>query len=408
METVTSGSLIQDPLAIFVFLLALVALIFGISEWKPLKRFFHFFPPLIFCYFLPMAATTFGVIPQASPLYSWFNKVFLCPILVLLLLSADLRTILRLGPVALGIMVAGSLGIVGGAVLGYAIFGSSVDPQGWKNIGALAASWTGGSANMFAVKAALSIPDEVFSPMIIVDSVMAYTWLGLLISLSGFQSAYARRFRVNKAIEDDIEARVAQWAESSQRPATTRDLLLILGVGMVGGYLCTWGGAQLYEKWKAAAPDSRLLAGVSASTLGVVLATTLGVVAAFTPLRRLEQVGASRVGYAMLYLLLPTFGAQANLREFGQIPYYAAIGAIMLALHGIFVVGVMMLCRAPLVFGAVASQANVGGPASASIVASSFRRELAPLGVLLGILGGIVGTYAGLLTAQICSLFAPR
>jgi uncharacterized membrane protein len=400
--------LIQDPLALFIVLTGIVGAIFAVSEWKFFQPLFRFLPPVVFCYFVPMLATTAGFLPAKSPLYDLMNSVLLYPVLVLLLLSANYRAIMRLGPVALGLMLVGTVGIMLGAVLGYAMFAPRLDPQGWKNIGALAASWSGGSANMVAVKGALEVPDAVFAPMFAVDAVMAYTWLGFLILLSGFQTAYARRVGVNARLQREIEDRVTEWAQAPQRSASTRDLLVIIGTALVAGYLCGWGGRQLFAWLKAAHPTMPGLSSISASTLGVIFASTLGIILSFTPVRRLDDVGASRMGYAMLYLLLPSFGAQADLRELVQLPWYMAVGAVMLLVHGVLVALFMYWLRAPLVFGAVASQANVGGPASASVVASTYQRELAPMGVLLGILGGILGTYAGLITATLCHFFAPR
>lgn len=399
---------IEDPVGIFIFLLGMVGVIFALSELSLLRRLFHVLPPVVFCYFVPMFATTGGLIPAKSSLYPLMNSLLLYPVLILLLLSADFRAMVRLGPVALGLMFVGSLGVVMGAMLGYAMFAPRLDPEGWKNVGALAASWTGGSANMLAVKGALEIPDRVFSPMIAVDAVMAYTWLGGLLLLSGWQAGYARRVGVNARLQREIENRLSEWAQVPMRPATTRDLLVLLAVGVVGGYVCQWSGRLLYGWLKQSYAAAPWFSALSETTLGVVLASTMGIVASFTPLRRLDEVGASRLGYAFLYILLPSYGAQADLREFAMLPWYMAVGGVMLLVHGVLVFGTMRWLRAPLVFGAVASQANIGGPASASAVATTYQRELAPLGVMLGILGGVIGTYVGLVTAHLCHFFAPK
>ncbi len=408
-------TLITEPLTIFVFLLAMTGSVFYVSEFRALRKFFHYLPPLIFCYFLPMIATTLGVIPKKSDLYSWFNTVFLPPVLLLLLLSADLKAILRLGPRAVGVFLAGSFGIIAGAMLGFALFHGRLDPHGAQNIGALTGSWIGGSANMFAVKSALEIPDEAFSPMIIVDSVFAYSWMGMLIACARLQEAYARRFRAETSALDDVNRRVGEFASAKRDPATTRDLLVMFAVAMVGGWLCMtagkWGAAQVRpwaESLKAAGSlrGASIVESFSASTLTIIVVTALGVVLSFTPLRKLERTGASNLGYAMLFLLLPTFGAQADLREIGRLHWYAAVAVTMLATHGLCIFAAMRLTRAPLFFGATASQANVGGPASASVVAATYQPALAPVGVLLGILGGILGTYSGLIAAQLCRLIA--
>jgi uncharacterized membrane protein len=406
-ESAAMTPMLTDPVAIFMFLLALVGLVFFISELRPLRGFFHYFPPLIFCYFLPMIATTAGITPEASPLYDWVNKHFLPPVLLLLLLSSDMKAIARLGPRAVGIMLTATAGIIAGAVAGFALFGSRLDADGWKNIGALAASWTGGSANMFAVKAALEIPDRAFSPMIIVDSVFVYSWMGIVIALAGCQEGFARMFRVDMRALDDVNRRIAAYASAKARPITTRDVLVIAAVGFVGGYLCLKAGSLAYNQFVEPLvktwPEAKTF---SAFTLTVVLVTALGIALSFTPLRRLEQAGASKVGYALLFMLLPMFGAQANLAEVVRLPWYGAIAAIMMVTHAVFLFVVLVWLRAPLFFGAVGSQSNVGGPASASVVAATYQPSLAPVGVLLGVLGGIIGTYVGLLVAQVCRLLA--
>ncbi|MFH0793258.1 MAG: DUF819 family protein [bacterium] len=424
MSAETVAPLLTDPLAIFMLLLTLVGAVFYISEFAALKKFFHYFPPLIFCYFLPMIATTLGITPNKSDLYDWFNKVFLPPTLLLLLISADIKAIAKLGPKAVGVMLAGSAGIVVGSVVGYALFRDKLDPLAWQNIGTLAASWTGGSANMFAVKAALDIPNDIFTPMIIVDSVMAYSWMGIIIALAGWQHGYARLFHVDERLEEEMNERIRDFSAKKSRPITTRDLLVTLTVAMVGGYLCLMAGRgahawyePLLDNYKSLASQGKLsglglfnyqlLGTLSAFTLTVILVTALGLMLSFTRLSNLEETGASKVGYTMLFLLLPTFGAQANLRQIGEIPWYAAVGAVMIIVHASFIFVTMRMFKAPLFFGAVGSQANVGGPASASIVATTYQPPLAPVGILLGILGGVLGTYLGLVTAYACKFFAP-
>ena len=400
-------ALITDPLALFSFLLAMVAGVFWISEWKPLRRFFEFLPPLIFCYFLPMITTSLGITPAESSLYGWFNKIFLPPLLLLLLISADVKAIARLGIKAVGVMLSGTLGIVVGAFIGYLLFSAKLDQaHGAQNIGALSASWVGGSANMYAVQSALAIPQDAFAPMIIVDTVMAYSWLGILIALAGWQVKFAHWFKVDARLMDDVRARMDTSAESSMHCPTTREILMILALGLVGGYLAVLGGGVLHaaiQPWMTAHARVNEVLGQTLSkfTLTIILVTAGGLALSFTPVRRLEKAGASRFGYAMLFLLLPTFGAQADLRQVGAVPWYAAVGAVMLLTQAVFILVAMRLLRAPLFFGAVGSMANIGGPASASVVAGAYEPEMAPVGVLLGVMGGIMGTFIGLMTAAL-------
>lgn len=400
-------SLLTNEQSIFVFLLALVGAAFAMGRVKRFERFFHFFPPLIFCYFLPMIATTAGITPAESPLYGWFSSFFLPPILFLLLISADPRSIARLGPVAVGVMLAGTTGIVLGAVSGYALFSGALPEGAWKGIGALAGSWSGGSANMVAVKQSFEIPDDQFALLLIVDSVMVYSWMGVVIALAAYQQAWKQRFGVNEALTKRLEAAVEHFEQQKREPATTDGVLISLALAIGLGYLTIVAGREVHHQLgRAGLFDAYpTLKSLSAGTITVMLITVVGVVCSFLPaVRRLEDQGASRLGYALLFLLLPMYGAQANLAQIGKTPYFAAVGACMIAGHVAMLLVAMRLWRTPLFFGAVGSQANMGGPASASVVAATYQPALAPVGVLLGVLGGIMGTYVGLLTGYLCSL----
>jgi uncharacterized membrane protein len=413
-------TLITDQTGVFMFLLFLVGVIFFVSEFPPLRKFFSYVPPLVFCYFLPMLATTFGIIPEQSPVYDWVNATILPPIIILLLLSADMKAIIRLGPRALTVMLSGCTGIVFGSFFGYLMVRNRVDPLAWQSVGALAASWTGGSANLAAVKVALEIPDPVLSPMFVVDPVMAYSWMGLLLAMAGMQTRFAARFNSDTRILETLDRQIAE-SQEAERPITTRDLLLLLAIAFVSGYLCAKCGAWLGDRIKTFASATfeqqaggggsviwaSLLKTFSASTITVIFVTLTGIAMSFSPIRKLEPAGASKLGYAFLYLLIPTFGARANLTRFEQIPWYAVIGLVMILSHAVFIFAAVILTRSPLFIGATASQANVGGPASAAVVASAYQPKLAPVGVLLGIFGGILGTFIGLATAQLCRLIAP-
>lgn len=392
----TPTPLLTEPTAIFVYLLGLVGVLFFASELRPFRKFFEVVPPLVFCYFLPMISTTIGIIPEASDLYSWLNAFLLPPLLLLLLLSADVRAIIRLGPKALTIMAAGSIGMMLGAVIASILFKDKLTDGGWHNLAALTGSWTGGSANMFAIKAAIDIPDDVFSPILIVDPLMCYSWMGLLIALAAWQSRYAKRFHIDSTTIEEMDRRVREYAEQKARPISTRDLMVILAIAISGGYVCYAIGGWTASQLKPLHADYPMLKTFSGMTITVIIVSIIGLTLSFTPLRDLEAAGASKIGYGMLYALIPTFGAQANLARIGEIPWYVACASVMILTHAIFIITAMWLLKTPLFFGATASQANVGGPASASVIASTYQPALAPVGVLLGILGGIFGTYCGL------------
>jgi len=131
----------------------------------------------------------------------------------------------------------------------------------------------------------------------------------------------------------------------------------------------------------------------------VLIITTLGVGASFTRLRDLEGAGASKIGLVFLYLLVATIGAKAEFHKVLDAPALVFIGVLWMAGHAALLLVMRKYLRSPIFFLAVGSQANVGGAASAPIVASAFHPALAPVGVLLAVGGYVVGTYAGLVCA---------
>lgn len=396
--------LIKDELTIFVYLAGLVAFIFWIGEFKLLKPVFRFFPPLIFCYFLPMVSTTLGIIPDNSKLYGWYSKTFLLPTLVLLLLSANIPAIIKLGPKAIAVMLCGSAGVILGAPVALFIFKSKLGEYSWQNLGALVASWTGGSANMFALKEGLGIPDKFFAPMPIVDTVVGYTWMGFVIALAGYQEIFARKYQIDLSILKELNRRVEQSVSSKIRPVTIRDLALMIGIAFVIGHTCRklgeWSYIQLKPFWQANLP--MILDVLSAYVMAVIIVTFVALILSLTPLNRLEEAGASRVGFYMLYLILTMYGSQANLMAIVRTPWYIAVGVTIILIHASFLYIATRLLKAPLFLFAVGSQANIGGPPTASIVAATYQSALAPVGLLLGVLGSIIGTYCGIVSATLC------
>ncbi|MCD6386243.1 DUF819 family protein, partial [Candidatus Sumerlaeota bacterium] len=379
-------ALIQDPMSIFTYLCGLVALIFWLGDRKILKPIFHFFPPLIFCYFLPMVSTTIGIIPDSSPLYGWFSKNFLLPTLILLLLSANIPAIIKLGPKAITIMLAGSLGMIIGAPIALLFFKGVVTDYAWQNLGSLVASWTGGSANMFALKEGFGIPDRYFAPMPIVDTVVGYGWMGVVIALAGYQEKFAQKHKIDLSILKELNKKIEQITLGKTRPITIRDLAIMLGVAFVIGHICYKFGYWSYDQMKpflSAHNLAVLLDILKPYVLAIIIVTFCGLFLSMTPLSRLEEAGASKVGYTMLYLILTMYGSQTNLAAVVRTPWYMMIGVIMIVIHVACLYTATRLLRAPLFLFAVGSQSNIGGAATASIVAATYQPALAPVGILL-------------------------
>ncbi|NJC87192.1 MAG: DUF819 family protein [Desulfuromonas sp.] len=386
--------MIDHPALIVLTLAAIEALVLWLSRHERTRRCFDFLPAVFWIYFLPMLAATCGLLPAKSPVYGLITTYLLPASLVLLLLPVDLRAILRLGPQALAMFFIGAAGIIAGTVLSFALFEPVVGSEFWAGFGALSGSWTGGSANMIAVKEALAVPDAVFAPMVIVDTVVPYLWMGLLIALVGRQGACDRALRADRAILDDLGERVARHAASHTGRRTIGGIALALLVAAAASVPAHLLAREL--------PQIRDV--VSSYTWTILIVTILGIGLSFSQARNLERSGATRTGYDLLYFVLTAIGAKASVASIGAALTLIAAGLLIVAVHAAVLLLGARLLRAPMFLVAAASQANIGGVASAPVVAEVYHPGLASVGLLLAILGNIVGTWLGIACAQLCRL----
>lgn len=378
--------MIQQPLGILAVLAMIVSVIVFFSEAPQTRKYFKFPPSLFWIYFLPMLLSGTGLIPQQHAIYGQVTNTVLPAGLILLLIATDIKAILKLGRPALLMMTTGSVGIMAGAPLVVMLFRPWLPADAWSGFGALSASWIGGSANMVAVKEAIGTPDAVFFPMIVVDTVVAYSWMGLLILLEAVQKKYDIWNRSDRGVVETLARKTASDQKSSGS-FNLGYLLLILAVAFGGSKI-----ASLLAAWL----------GGGSFAWAIIIASTLGILLSFTSLRKLEHHGASRVGYFFLFFVLTSIGARASLSGILSAPVLILAGFVLVLIHGVLLLIVSRIARIPLCLVATASQANIGGPASAPIVAAAYEPALAPVGLLLGILGNVMGTYLGLVGAQLC------
>ena len=385
------AALVTEPTQVAALLAAVLAGVFALARVPALERLFEFLPPVIWAYFVPMILTTVGVTPAQNPAYDWFSYVLLPFALFLLMITIDLRAILSLGPLALGMMLVGTLGIVIGGPVAYLAVGQFIGgAETWQGMAALAGSWIGGTANMIALQESVGLSDAGLAPIIVVDTVVGYGWMAILLFLSGYQAQFDRWVGADTAAVDRVNATLQQ-IDQTRRPSTTATVAIIVGLGFGAAVLSRVLGAQMPELG-----DPTIISG---GTWAVLIAVTVGLALSFTPMRRLEPDGASRIGFAALYLLLTSIGAHADLAAVLEAPAYLLMGVVWLAVHiGLLFLAAKLL-RAPLFFVATGSMANVGGAASAPIVAGVYLPAMAPVGLLMAVAGYVLGIYAALACA---------
>jgi uncharacterized membrane protein len=390
--------MIQDPVAILAILLGVLAGLFYLARLPAGDRFFRIVPLLIFAYFVPTTLSNTGLIPLQSPTYDFVKNWLLPASLLLLTMSVDIPAILRLGHKVLILFMGGTLSIVFGGPLAYLAFGwllsGDMADQSWRGLAALSGSWIGGGANFVAIGESVGTTDSTMGMMIVIDVALANIWMAILLFFSGHDVRMDEALGADRRSLDDLRTRVESFQKQVMRPTTLPDLLLILFIAIGGTVVATWIAPRL--------PELGGVLGTFAWT--VILVTALGVAISFTPLRKLEGAGASKIGSLFLYLLVASIGAKAEFSKVFDEPGLFVVAAVWLAIHALTLLALRHLLKAPVFYMAVGSQANIGGAASAPIVASAFHPALAPVGALMGVAGYVLGTYAGLLCALLMRL----
>ncbi|MFC0263211.1 DUF819 family protein [Fontibacter flavus] len=406
-----NSPLITNDAVVFGILMTVLALVFATSSstnsfWR---KFYRIVPSILLCYFIPAVLNSFGLISgETSSLYKVASRYLLPTSLVLLTLSIDFKGILKLGPKALIMFLAGSVGIILGGPLALftvsAIFPEVLGGVGpdeiWRGLATIAGSWIGGGANQTAMLEVFGASSTLFSQMIAVDVLVANVWMAVLLYWAAKPGKIDKLFKADSSAIFELQDKVEKYRESILRVPSMSDTMKIFGIGfaltgfshLVADTIAPFIGEN-YPNLSQYSLDSTFF-------WIVVIATTGGLLLSFTKARELEGAGASRLGSVLLYVLVATIGMQMDLMAVFDNPVFFLIGIFWMIFHVLIMLLVAFLIKAPFFFVAVGSQANVGGAASAPIVASAFNPSLAPVGVLMAVLGYAVGTYG----AYICGL----
>jgi len=401
-------------------LTVILALIFHTANLKTKfwTTFYKYVPALLLCYFIPaLFYWPLGLISgEKSQLYFVASRYLLPASLVLLCLSIDFRGILKLGPKALIMFFAATLGvIIGGPIalwITITLFPGLIplSPDDlWRGLSTVAGSWIGGGANQAAMKEIFEVQDNIFGSMIVVDVIVANVWMGFLLYGAARHQAIDRWLKADaKSIESLIEKAEAFKKRVREYP-TLPKVFGMLAVAFGAVALGHWGSewiVPIMKQYEKPLTDSGLTSLMSGFFWLIVITTTLGVLGSFTRLRNYEGVGASLWGSVFIYILVATIGMKMNLGEVFENMGLFVIGLIWMLIHVIILLSVAYWIKAPFFFVAVGSQANIGGAASAPIVATAFHPSLAPVGVLMAVVGYALGTYGALICAYLMQAVA--
>ena len=395
-----TAPLISSPLGVLAALLFILAGLHALNRHPVAARVFNVIPLIVFCYFVPTVLSNTGILPMESETYTFIRRILLPASLLLLVLSTDIPAVISLGRDAVVLFLAGAVSIALGGPLAFLALGwmfpTDALDQAWRGLAALTGSWVGGGANFVAIGQSVGADAATLGTMVVVDVAMAYFWMAILLGFAGREAAMDASIGADRARIDAVREKVEAYQAEVSRPANVPDLLMIFALGIGLTIVVTGVAAHL--------PDVGEI--INGFTWVVCLVTAVGVALSFTPLRRLEGAGASVVGSACLYMLVAAIGASAQFRELLKNLPLLAVGVLWMAIHAASMLAVRRILRAPVFFLAVGSMANVGGAASAPVVAAAFHPALATVGVLLAVLGYVLGTYVGLMTAYLLRAIA--
>lgn len=402
--------LITNDAVIFGILMLMLGLVFqtSASEHPFWKKFYSYVPALLVCYFLPSLMKAVGLInPSESNLYFVASRYLLPASLVLLTISVDLKEIAKLGSKAVIMFLTGTVGIMIGGPLTIIIFsyiapdlvGGIAPNEVWRGMTTIAGSWIGGGANQATMKEVFEVSDELFSTMVTVDIIVGNAWLGVLIAGVAVTKLIDKKLKADSSAIESLKKKMQDYQASVTKTPDLTDLMKVLMIGFACTGLAHFG-SDLIVPYLKQFPKLEQYSLTSGFFWIVVIATTLGVALSFTKARKLEGVGASRIGRAFIYILVATIGMNMDILAIFSNPGYFFLGITWILFHVLLLAIVAKLIKAPYFFIAVGSTANVGGAASAPVIASEFHPSLAPVGVLMAVLGYVLGTYG----AYLCGL----
>ncbi len=403
--------LIKDDVVTFGILSFVLVVIFltSTSKNKHLKKFYSVVPVLLLCYFIPGILNSIGVISgNESDLYDIGSQYLLPASLVLFTLGLDLKEIWKLRKKAGLMFITGSVGIIiGGPIALYlvslfypSILGSPGGEETWRGLSAIAGSWIGGSANQTAMYAVFNPSSDLFSAMIAVDVIIANIWMAFLLYGTGIHQKIDRFLKADNSAIEHLKEVMAQKKGALSKIPTTAHTIIVVGLAFAIVGISQFFGDQIANAIQNFAPFLEKFSLTSSFLWLIILSTTFGVILSLTKAKKLEGYGASRLGSVLLYFLIAIIGMNMNILAIFEHPALFIVGLIWMAIHALLLFGVARLTKSPFFFLAVGSQANVGGAASAPIVAGAFNPALAPVGVLLAIFGYVLGTYG----AYICTI----
>ncbi len=404
MHESNTEPLITNDAIIFGILMVILAVVFKTATLQTpfWKKFYKVVPIILLCYFIPSLLNTFNIAdPDTSNVYFVSSRYLLPACLVLLTISVDLKEIVKLGPKSLIMFFTATVSVIIGGPIAI-IIASWINPEWvggigpdavWRGMSTIAGSWIGGGANQAAMYEFFEPSGELYSTSIAVDIIVGEIWLAALLLGIGRRVQIDKFFKADSSSIETLKNKMEEYSLSIAKIPTTADFMIILGVAFgITGFshlVADAVGPYIGENF----PELNKFSLNKEFFWMIVTATTIGIILSFTKLRELEGAGASKIGSVFIFILVASIGMKMDILAIFENPGYFLVGMIWISVHVILLIIMAKIIKAPYFFLAVGSQANIGGAASAPVIAAAFHPSLAPVGVLLAVLGYALGTY---------------
>lgn len=359
-------------------------------------KFFKYVPAVVLCYLIAMVFCTLKVwdLEATKPAYSALKNSLTYAMVFTMLLRCDIRKIIKLGPKMLLGFFSASLTIMIGFVCAFLIMKGVIGSDSWMGLSALCGSWLGGSGNMVAVQAALNISEADMGYALVIDSIDYSLWVMFLLWAINLAPKFNKWTKADTSKLDEVSKKLEDDAKGNTKPITFQSLILLIGLALLVSAI----GQNVGTAINGALP------WLDKATWTVLFITVLGLVGAVSPLGKVA--GSAEVSNLLLYSVIALLASRASLLELGDAPMWILTGFIILAIHGILMVVLCKLFKIDLFTGAVASLANIGGTASAPVLAGSYSGSLVPVGILMALLGYVIGTPCGVMIGNLMKFLA--
>ena len=389
--------MIHDGFIYLGTLMLLAAILVNLPVYlkgKGAQTFFKFAPPIVLIYLGMMLLCTMKMwnLEDTAATYKAVKNPLLYAMLFLMLLRCDLKKIIKLGPKMLIGFFAASLSICTGFIVSYAIFHKMLGPDSWKALGALCGSWLGGSGNMLAVQAVLDVSEESMAYSLVIDSVCAVMYVMFLLWVINFSKEFNAWTKADVRLINEVGASLEEEAKANTKPLTWKSMLLLVGVSFFISAISKDVGSMV----------ANALPVFDSATWTVLLVTAVGLLVAMTPFGKLK--GTEEVSNIILYVEIALIASRADISAMGNAPVWLAAGFLILLIHVAVMVILAKVIKMDIFTCAVASLANVGGTATAPVLAGAYSSALVPVGILMALLGNIIGTPGGAFVGHLMSL----